>query len=96
MNHQDLIAMTALADAAVFALIYINGAPGDDDRADQDVKALEWLSFVLRQASGAEREALRAAVEKARANVQSFPGPPEEVVDSLRAIEEDILTAAPA
>jgi hypothetical protein len=88
--------MNALADAAVYALIYINGASGDDDRADEDVKALEWLSFVLRQSSEAEREAIRTAVESARTKWQSYPGQPQEVLDSLRAIEEDILAIDPA
>jgi hypothetical protein len=59
--------MDKLADAVVYAVSYINcrDEDGDETYLRDDVKALEWLAHILRQASDAEQDALAAAAMRA-------------------------------
>jgi hypothetical protein len=85
--------MNRLADAVISAIAYISTASTDDDRADDDVRALESLVVALRQCSAAEREALRAALQRARAEAESSDHAHPDLLDTFRAIETDILDA---
>ena len=85
--------MNTLADAVIAALTYISTAQADDDRADDDVRALESLAATLHHCSAAERDALRAALQRARAEAASSPNPHPDLLDTFRAIETDILDA---
>ena len=85
--------MNTLADAVISAISYISTASADDDRADDDVRALESLAVSLRQCSAGERDALRAALQRARAEAASSAHTHPDLLDTFRAIETDILDA---
>ena len=66
--------MNAIADALVFAITYISVAPGDSNRQDDDVRALESVMDMLSHSTVAERNALTDAAERAiTAETKSFP-----------------------
>ena len=83
--------MNTLADAVISAITYISTASADDDRADDDVRALESLAVTLRQCSAAERDSLRAALQRARAEAESSAHAHPDLLHTFRAIETDIL-----
>lgn len=83
--------MEMLAAAIVEAICYISVAQGDDERANDDVRALESLVATLRCCSEAERVALQTAVQRARAEAEVTRIPNPDFLNTLRAIETDIL-----
>ncbi|RBP35132.1 hypothetical protein DES53_1268 [Roseimicrobium gellanilyticum] len=83
--------MRNLADALIEAITYISIAPGDDDRSHADVQALESLVATLRDSSPEELEALRAALNRARAAAKASGDPSHDLEGTFRAIEENIL-----
>lgn len=83
--------MNALADAVIAALSYISTAPANDDREDDDVRALESVCAILHRCSSSERDALRTALSRARAAAALSPSPGPDLLDTLRAIETEIL-----
>lgn len=85
--------MNTLANAVIAAITHISTAQADDDRAGDDVRALESLTAKLRQCSAAEREALRAALQRARTAAESSPNAHPDLLDTFRAIETDIIEA---
>jgi len=85
--------MNTLADAVIAAITYISTAPADDDRADDDIRALESLTLMLHHCSAAERDALRASLARARTVAESSMQADPDLLDTFRAIETDILDA---
>ncbi|WP_038164837.1 hypothetical protein [Verrucomicrobium sp. BvORR106] len=83
--------MNTLADAVIAALAYISTAQAHDDRLDDDVQALESLTATLHHCSAAERDALRAALQRARTGAESSANTHPDLLDTFRAIETDIL-----
>lgn len=60
--------MDAIADALVYAAVYINLRGADDDEfADDDVGALESIAAFLHSTTPADQDALAAAAERALA-----------------------------
>jgi len=54
---------------------------------------LESLAATLHHCSTAERDALRAALQRARTEAESSPNPHSDLLDTFLAIETDILEA---
>ncbi|HEV3143969.1 MAG TPA: hypothetical protein VGZ47_08810 [Gemmataceae bacterium] len=82
--------MQAIADALVYAVVYINCRPFDENasRLDDDVRALDSIGAFLQLAGVKEEDALAAAAERALAAEQSAPSPrPEFVEDYGRWME---------
>jgi deoxycytidylate deaminase len=67
--------MDTLADALIYAIAYLNVAHGEDDRQDDDCRALESIMATLTQCAIAEQQALVAAVNRAIAveNAVEYP-----------------------
>jgi hypothetical protein len=63
---------STLADALIYAIAYLNVAPGDDDRHDDDCRALEWVYCAIDRCSLAEQRALTDAAKRAMA-MESSP-----------------------
>ena len=88
--------MDTLADAVIAAITHISVAPEDQNgRLDEDVRILELLTGMLRDCTEEEREALRAALARARSFASSAGNRNEDLVETYRAIEEDILDTEP-
>jgi hypothetical protein len=71
--------MEKLADALVYAITYINcrDEDGDETYLRDDVKSLEWLAYLLQQATPAEQDALAAAAKRALAADLAAGAPPD-------------------
>jgi hypothetical protein len=88
--------MDTLADAVIAAIAHISTAPDDQDgRLDEDVRVLELITVMLRDCTEEEREALRAALARARSFASSAGNRNPDLVQTYRAIEEDILDTEP-
>lgn len=87
--------MNTLADAVIAAITYISTAQVHDDRLSDDVQALESLVATLHHCTTAERDALRAALQRARAEAGSSANLHPDLLDTFHAIETDILDAEP-
>jgi hypothetical protein len=84
--------METLADAVIAAIAHISTVPNDlDDRLDDDVRILEMLTVMLRECSEPEREALREALDRARSFAMASGNRDPDLLDSYRAIQDDIL-----
>lgn len=83
--------MDKLADAVIEAILYIELASVNDDRADSDVRALESLFYLLGKTSTEEKEALHAALERARLAASEDLLRDPHFFSTLQAIEEGIL-----
>ena len=84
--------METLADAVIAAISHISTVPEDqDERLDEDVRILELLTVMLRECSAEEREALRAALGRARSFASASGNRNPELLETYRAIEDDIL-----
>ena len=88
--------MDTLADAVIAAIAHISTAPDDPDgRLDEDVRVLELITVMLRDCTEEEREALRAALARVRSFASSAGNRNPDLVQTYRAIEEDILDTEP-
>ena len=88
--------MRNLADALIEAITYISTAPGDDDRSHADVQVLESIVGTLHECTSEELEALRAALNRARAATEASGSLSPDLEDAFRAIEESILDVGEA
>ena len=74
--------MKSLADALVYAVVYINTRTNDDeDEDDADVGALELIAAMLSSATDAEKDALAEATKRALATKQSSRPRPQFIRD---------------
>ena len=88
--------METLADAVIAAIAHISTIPNDlDDRLDDDVRILEMLTVMLRECSDPEREALREALARARSFAVSSGNRNPDLLETYRAIQDDILETDP-
>jgi hypothetical protein len=86
--------METLADAVIAALAHISTTPEAlGDRLDQDVRILEMLTVMLREAAPEEREALRDALARARSFAARSGNRDPDLLETYRAIEADLLEA---
>ena len=85
--------MDAIADALVYAVAFIHchGDENDDELQDQNVKALESIAAMLRQATPAEQDALAAAAERALAAELASPRPRADFVHDYRHWMEEMF-----
>jgi hypothetical protein len=84
--------METLADAVIAALAHIGTMPeAPNDRLDGDVRILEMLTVMLRDAAPEEREALREALARARSFASRSGNRDPDLLETYRAIEADIL-----
>jgi hypothetical protein len=71
-SSQGVPAMNTLADALVYAVVYINYREDPDEKLiDEDVGALESIACCLASASDEEKNSLAAAAKRALAEEQS-------------------------
>jgi hypothetical protein len=85
--------MNAISEALVFAVIHIAGASATaGEREDADVSALEGVGAILRNATAAERVALRAAVDDAIKREQNTSNPDAERIANYKAFIESYLS----
>ena len=73
--------MNALADALIYALAYLNVAPGNDDRQDDDCRAMESIIDTLSRSSVPEQQALVDAATRA-ISAESAAEPPNYLLIS--------------
>ena len=84
--------METLADAVIAAIAHISSTPDDlDARLDEEVRLLEMLTLMLREATPEEREALREALSRARSFAERSGNRNPDLLEAYRAIEADIL-----
>lgn len=83
--------MSAIADALVYAVTYINIASGDDDRSDDDCGALESITGFLREASPAELQVLHVAVNRAIAAENATKSPRPDILNAYNDFIETII-----
>ena len=74
--------MTSLAQAMVYAVIYINLRESSDD--DDDVGALESIAGLLSGASAEELDALSQAANQAAEDEAKRPNPRDEFLEDYR------------
>jgi hypothetical protein len=87
--------MQAVADALVYAVLYINCRSLEDSESrydDGDVGALESIAGFLRDATPAEEDALAAAAERALAAELASPQPRPEFVRDYQRWMEDMFS----
>lgn len=82
--------MDALADALIYALAYLNIAPGDDDRQDNDCRAMESMIDMLERSSEAEQQALVSAAVRAIARESAIEPPNHLLISAYRDILDDL------
>jgi hypothetical protein len=88
--------MDTLADAVIAAIAHISTIPEDlDHRLDEDVRILEMLTVMLRECSEPERGALREALARARSFATASGNRNPELIETYRAIQDDILEPDP-
>lgn len=75
--------MKALADAIVYAVVYIDlWDDRDEEFLDDDVGALESITASLNEATESEQDALAEAAERALAGEKELPKPRKKFVDA--------------
>ena len=87
--------MHVLADALIYALAYINVAPGNDDRHDDDCRALESIVHTLSGSSIAEQEALADAAMRAIATESAAASPNHLLISTYRDVLDDLRERFP-
>ena len=81
--------MKSLADAIVYAVVYINWPDRDEDCLYDDARALEEIVYCLRQATEQEKDALADAVDRALAKERSSNRPRKNLIKMYRTWMED-------
>ena len=81
--------MRGLADALTYAIAYLNVATGDDDRHDDDCRALESIVHTLDSCSVAEQQALADAATRAITRESAVASPNNLLVSTYRDILDD-------
>lgn len=80
--------MSAIADALVYAVAYIDCRDGEDD---DDVGALESIAAFLQETTDAEQDSLAAAAERALAAEKSSTSPREDFVHDFEFWMEEMF-----